>query len=169
MLGRLDEKRIVSAFKWGFLSDRIVETIKKYKKTNSLSEDDREIINDARELLSNILKGEEQYNNGKYNLNALESFVIFNRSMNIISTDEFLTEISSFSADSGIGELVTKMDSTFNKLLESNKLSDDEITLSLIFFDMLRALTLDESQHVLNAYYENRGRRIWAHPTESML
>src|SRR5271157_2232169 len=77
--------RLEYSFRFGFLSDRIVETLSRYEKEGSkVSKDDKKVLNEAISFFDTVLKGKEQITTGVYGSNSLESLMTYNRSVSII-------------------------------------------------------------------------------------
>jgi hypothetical protein len=154
----MDDRRMVLAFKWGFLSDRVVEILTYYKQNGDLNPDDEMILNSASELLHKIIEGYEQADSGEYYMNALESLKLYNRTLDIINTENFITTLSEYS-DPKLKKFILYMDEIIQNVKE--KKSKVDLEHILLFFNLLRDLTLDESHGILEGVYDNRGIRRW--------
>ena len=153
----VDNRRLAYSFRWGFIADRVVEILTRYKRGQFPSENDKEVLKMARKVLKMILKGEEQANSGRFRMNSLDAIKIYNRSLSIFNTEKYLSNIS----NTKMSEIISKMDSSIAKILQSET-HEEDVEIEILFFDLLRELTLEESQFILDGFYESRGIRKWA-------
>jgi len=154
----VDNRRLAFSLKWGFTSDRIVEILDKYRKGRLPTEEDKDVLKMARMLFDMILKGEEQANSGNFGMNFLESIKVYNRSISIINTREFLSIMSNES----MNEVIKNMDLSFDKIIKSEPL-EGVLNRELLFFDLMRELTLNETEDVIDGFYESKGMRKWSY------
>ena len=159
----VDNRRLAFSLKWGFASDKIVDILKKYVEGTEPSDEDKEVLIMAQRLFDMILKGEEQANSGNYGMNFLESIKIYNRSMSIINTREFISNIS----DESTRDIIINMNLSLDKIIKSEPF-DEALNRELLFFDLMRELTLNETEDVIDGFYESKGMRKWSHLQRSI-
>jgi len=159
----VDNGRLAYSFRWGFIADRVVEILTRYTKGQFPSENEKELLEMARKIFHMILKGEEQASSGKFKMNSLDSIKIYNRSLSIFNTEIFLSNISNISniSNSKMSEIISKMDSSIAKIINSET-PEVDVEIEILFFDLLRELTLEESEFILDGFYESRGIRKWS-------
>jgi hypothetical protein len=155
----MDDQRIIYSFKWGFLSDRIVEIIKKYEIREKITDEDKITLGKANNLFEMIISGEKQANTGKFSMNALEDLKLYNRSKEIFDTTKFFNELSDYVIDKKISEIMLAMQKTINDIISENENIDVKNVKN--FFNSLQKLTVDEGRGLLEDLYEQRDSKKW--------
>jgi hypothetical protein len=151
--------RLLNSFKWGFTSDRIAEALSKYNvKGRRLSEEDRKVLNEGVAFIVMVLNGRKQITAGVYQSNALESLMIYNKSLSIVlDMPDLPAEINS----SKIEEIFVDIRNNLVKMIDGAQVSSKEVDRIKKFFNMLREATLDDSTSIMNGFYESRGSGKW--------
>jgi hypothetical protein len=157
--------RLEYSFKFGFLSDRIVESLSKYEKTTEkLSQNDKKVLSEGISFFEMVLKGKEQISTGIYESNALESLMTYNRSLSIVmDMPDLPKEISA----KKIEEIFTEFKKSLQEIIEGEKVPLPEVRKTKTFFNCLREWTLSDSTTVLNGLYESRRSGRWESPLET--
>jgi len=157
--------RLEYSFRFGFLSDRIVESLSKYEKEAAkMSQDDEKVLREGISFFEMVLKGKEQITTGVYESNALESLMTYNRSLSIVlDMPDLPKEINAKKIEEIFGELKENL----CKIVEGKKVSPLEICKTKNFFNYLRESTLNDSTTIINGLYESRRSDRWELPLQT--
>jgi len=157
--------RLEYSFRFGFLSDRIVESLSKYEKeTTKLPEDDKKVLGEGISFFEMVLKGKEQITTGVYESNALESLMTYNRSLSIVLD---MPDLPKEMNAEKIEEIFEELKESLCKIVEGKKVSPLEIRKTRSFFNCLRESTLNDSTTIINGLYESRRSDRWELPLET--
>ncbi|MFC1803401.1 hypothetical protein ACFL0D_05480 [Thermoproteota archaeon] len=159
MIVGMNDRKLVDSFRWGFLADRVFEILSLFQNDGILYEDDAHIIESAHDILMKILEGDEQVNSGIYSMNALEALKLYNRSIEIIYTQDFISLLAKIK-DPELKNIIKSMDEALLNVKDKKK--TEYLITTIKFFDLLRDLTLDESNNMIKGIYNNRGLRKWS-------
>ena len=157
--------RLLHSFKWGFTSDRIAEALSKYDvKGVRLSEEERKALNEGVSFIAMVLDGRKQIITGIYQSNALESLMIYNKSLSIVlDMPDLPAEINA----SKIEEIFKDLRNNLAKMIDGAQVSPEEVDRIKRFFNLLREATLDDSTTIMNGFYESRGSDKWESTPET--
>jgi hypothetical protein len=157
--------RLVHSFKWGFLFDRIARALSGYEtKDGKASEEEKKIILEGASFIDMVLNGGKQISTGVYQSNALESLMLYNKSLSIV------LDMPDLPSEIDIAKIEGIFEELKSNLLEMGKggcLSLEEVGRTKKFFNMLREATLDDSTTIMNGFYESRGSKKWGLPLET--
>lgn len=157
--------RLEYSFRFGFLSDRIAESLSKYEKeAKKLSQDDKKTLEEGISFFEMVLKGKAQITTGVYESNALESLMTYNRSLSIVLD---MPDISKEISVKRIEEIFGELKGNLCKIVEGKSVSPPEIRRTKSFFDCLREATLNDSTTIINGLYESRRSDRWELPPET--
>jgi len=150
--------RLAQSFKWGFLFDRIVETLCRYEIKQELTEKDKKTLDESVSFIEMVLNGGKQITTGIYQTNALESLMLYNKSLSVIlSMSDLTTEINV----AEIEEMLKELKNDLQKIVKGEQITSEKVKRIKEFFNMLRMTTLDESATIINGFYESRSPDKW--------
>lgn len=150
--------RLAQSFKWGFLFDRIVETLSRYEIKQELTEKEKKTLDEGVSFIEMVLNGGKQITTGIYQTNALESLMLYNKSLSVIlSTLDLTVEIDVAEIEKMLAELKKDL----QEIVKGGQISSEKVKRIKEFFDVLRKTTLDESATIINGFYESRSPDKW--------
>jgi len=157
--------RLVDSFKLGFLSDRITKALSKYEENGGrVSSDEEKILNEGVSLVEMVLSGRKQITTGTYESNALESLMIYNKSLSIVlDMPNLPSEINA----AEIEKIFNDLKNNLARMAAGERVSAEEVRKTKIFFDIFRKATLDDSTTIINGLYESRSSLEWELPPET--
>lgn len=149
--------RLLDSFKLGFTSDRIVSVLNKLEKENTVTVNDKAVVEEGVEIIDLILQGKEQIETGQYGSNALDSLKLYNKSLSIVLD---MPETGGKISAKRIKEIFNKLKRELGKIADG-KGTKKEIEDVKSFFDCLRSITLDDSTTIMNDLNEPRSNFKW--------
>jgi len=159
---------LVDSFKIGFLSDRIVDALSKYAPDSpqKIAAAEKSALSDGAFFLEKVLNGKRQMSTGAYEKNALESIMVYNKSVSIVlGIPDFSKKIDSKEIESIFKELRDNL----NRITNGESVPKEEIEKITKFFHYLRKQTLDDSTAIMDGVYESRRINKWESPLERLL
>jgi len=159
--------RLVDSFRLGFLSDRIVEALCKYEKNDAeVSKKEKAVLDEGVSLIEKVLNGRRQISTGVYEKNALESIMIYNKSVSIVlDIPEMAKEVSV----EKIEQIFADLKNSLARMARGEKVSIEKIERTKSFFNYLRKETLDDGTDIINGVYESRRSGKWELTLETLL
>lgn len=150
--------QLVYSFRWGFLSDRIVEVLSKYTTEDNITGDQKEVIAEGISFIEMTLSGRKQITTRTYESNALESIKIYNKSLSIVLE---MPDLPSKVDIKEIEKTFKDLKHSLRQIIDGKPVSTKEIKRTKDFFNILRKVTLDDSATILNDLYESRSASPW--------
>jgi hypothetical protein len=154
-----DLPRLVHSFEWGFLSDRLVESLSKYARTGTTTQDEKKVLEEGISFVDLILNGRKQITTGQYESNALESLIIYNKSVSIILD---MPDLRAQEIDAReIEKIFEAFKTNLIQIVKGEQVSPQSIDKTKDFFNSLREATLDDGTSIINGLYESRSSKKW--------
>ena len=159
--------RLVVSFRLGFLSDRVVEALCKYEKNDAeVSKKEKAILNEGVSLIGKVLNGRRQMSTGVYEKNALESIMIYNKSVSVVlDTPDLAREVNV----EKIEEIFVDLKNSLAGMARGEKISTEKFERTKSFFNYLRKETLDDGTEIINGVYASRRSGKWELTLETLL
>jgi len=151
--------RLVDSFRLGFLSDRIVEALSKYRENGTrISQDAKAVLSEGAFFIDQVLNGRKQITTGIYEKNALESIMIYNKSVSIVlDMPDIPAEINA----EKIEKIFVDLKDSLVRMSRGEKVPSDKFEIAKSFFNYLREKTLTDSTTIMNGLYESRRSGRW--------
>lgn len=151
------------SFRFGFLSDRIVEAVAKYEKEGkNISKEIKDVFAEGVSFFDMVLRGKEQITTGMYGSNPLESLMTYNRSLSIILD---MPDLSQEIDTNKIKAIFEEFKNNLEKMIAGKEVNAIEVTKTKDFFNCLRESTLSDSSDIINGLNESRRIDRWElHP-----
>jgi len=150
--------RIVNSFKWGFFSDRIVGALTEYENKGRISGEGLGTLEEGISFIDMILSGGKQITDGIQVSNALESLMVYNKSLSIILDMPDLPEPINTKK---IQEIFEGLKDNLIQISRGNSISVKKVAKTKSFFNCLREKTLEDSTVIMNGLYESRRSDKW--------
>ncbi|MGD6807754.1 MAG: hypothetical protein ACQCN4_12450 [Candidatus Bathyarchaeia archaeon] len=151
------------AFRFGFLSDRLVEAIAKYEKEGkTIGKEVKAVFTEGVGFFDMVLKGKEQVTTGVYGSNPLESLMTYNRSLSIILD---MPNIAEQMDANKIKVIFEEFKQNLERMAAGEQVNLVEVAKTKDFFNCLRESTLSDSSDIINGLDDSRRMDRWElHP-----
>lgn len=149
---------LVNSFKWGFLSDNVVDALSRVSEGKEISEEQQESLKEGVSFIQTILSGREQVKTERYEANALESIKIYSKSLDILLEMPDLPRQVDMEE---IENLFKNLRNTLCKILDGEHLDEMDVKKTLFFFHGLQKITLDDSSSILDEFNDSRSLGEW--------
>lgn len=138
----------------GFLVDRVVMALTRTQRLGRVEEKDRPVLQEALELLRQILEGEEWLDSKTFDSRSAQSALAFNRAVNTLSLQ--------VKAPQEFIRCIQRLDKIIDALLQQNRAVDkQQLKLARDFFSAYGRGVFVEAQNIIDRSGEPQGFRLW--------
>lgn len=137
----------------GFFIDRVIMSLARTQRLGQLGQEDQPLIDQASQLLRQVLEGERWLDVKQFNGQSAESALAFDRAVTALPLH--------IRAPKEFTEYITGLEQITNTLLEHGSASAEEIREVRDFFSRYGRKVFTEAQNVIERSGKPEGLQLW--------
>jgi len=153
MISETEFAQMGDSLSTGFFIDKVVLSLARTQRLGRLLPEDRHTIEQAVEILRQVLSGEKWLGVKQFDVHSGESALAFDRAVKALSL--------TFREPSKFAEYITHLENILTTLLEEGTASETEIRLMRTFFSGYGRRVFAEAQSVIDRSGEPQGLQLW--------